>query len=159
MVWYGMAWHGMVWYAGVMLNFFSGWPIGPAKIYFGWPAVSFTCPRYYNRFWGAYNNYHNNQQNLKVSTFSLHVWCTYHRTSSYFCFMVQQWMSNRSSLYQCTYTLTSYTVIVRYLIIKIKTPNIVENSNSKFRKLLFLHCKIFNAMRYIMCFFCAACIN
>ena len=37
--------------SGVMLNFFSGWPIGPAKIYFGWPAVSFTCPRYYYRFW------------------------------------------------------------------------------------------------------------
>ena len=56
-------------YAGVMLNFFSGWPVGPAKIYFGWPAVSFTCPRYYYRFWGAYNNYHINQQKLKVSKF------------------------------------------------------------------------------------------
>ena len=47
-------------------------------------------------------------------------------------------MSNRPSLYKCTYTLTLYTVIVRYLIIKMKTPNIVENSTSKFRKLLFL---------------------
>ena len=37
--------------AGAMLNFFSGWPIGPAKINFGWPAVNFTCPRYYYRFW------------------------------------------------------------------------------------------------------------
>ena len=36
---------------GVMLNIFSGWPIGPAKINFGWPAVSFTCLRYYYRFW------------------------------------------------------------------------------------------------------------
>ena len=36
---------------GVMLNLFSGWPIGPAKIDFGWPAVSFTGPRYYYRFW------------------------------------------------------------------------------------------------------------
>ena len=36
---------------GVMLNFFAGWPIGPAKIYFGWSAVSFTCPRYYYRLW------------------------------------------------------------------------------------------------------------
>ena len=44
-------------------------------------------------------------------------------------------MSNRPSLYKCTYTLTPYTVIVRYLIIKVKTPNVVENSNSKFRKL------------------------
>ena len=52
-----------------------------------------------------------------------------------FLFMVQQWMSNRPRLYKCTYTLTSYTVIVRYLIIKIKTPHIVENSTSKFRKL------------------------
>ena len=59
--------------SGVMLNFFSGWPIGPAKIYFGWPAVSFTCPRCYNGFLGAYNNYHINQQELKVSTFSLDV--------------------------------------------------------------------------------------
>ena len=31
--------------------------------------------------------------------------------------------------------LTSYTLIVRYLIIKNKTSNIVENSTSKFRKL------------------------
>ena len=45
-------------------------------------------------------------------------------------------MSNRPSSYKCTlYTLTSYTVIVRYLIIKIKTLNIVENSTSKFKKL------------------------
>ena len=44
-------------------------------------------------------------------------------------------MSNRPSLYKCTYTLTSLSVIVRYLIIKIKTPNIVENSTSKCRKL------------------------
>ena len=34
---------------GVMLNFFTGWPIGPAKIQFGWPAVNFTGPRYFRR--------------------------------------------------------------------------------------------------------------
>ena len=43
-------------YTGVMLNFFTGWPIGPAKIWFGWPAVNFTGPRYFRR--ARYN--HNN---------------------------------------------------------------------------------------------------
>ena len=45
-------------YAGVKLNFFLGWPIGPAKIWFGWPAISLAGPRYFYRFWSADNNYH-----------------------------------------------------------------------------------------------------
>ena len=63
--------------------------------------------------------------------------CDVHITEHHptFLFMVQRWMSNRPSLYKCTYTSTSCTVFVRYLIIKIKTPNIVENSTSKFSKL------------------------
>ena len=47
--------------AGVMLNLFPGWPIGPAKISFGWPAVSFSGPRYLHshyRIQRALYNYH-----------------------------------------------------------------------------------------------------
>ena len=36
--------------AGVKLNFFLGWPIGPAKIWFGWPAISLAGPRYFIGF-------------------------------------------------------------------------------------------------------------
>ena len=63
--------------------------------------------------------------------------CDVHITEQYptFLFMLQQWMSIWPSLNKCTYTLTSYTMIVRYLIIKNKTPNVVENSTCKFRKL------------------------
>ena len=43
---------------GVKLNFFLGWPIGPAKIWFGWPAISLVGPRYFYRSWSADNNYH-----------------------------------------------------------------------------------------------------
>ena len=66
-----------------------------------------------------------------------HFMCDVHMTEQYptFLFMVQQWMSTWSRLYKCTYTLTSYTPIVRYLIIKNKTSNILESSTSKFRKL------------------------
>ena len=45
-------------FSGVKLNFFLGWPIGPAKIWFGWPAISLAGPRYFYRFWSADNNYH-----------------------------------------------------------------------------------------------------
>ena len=56
---------------GVKLNFFLGWPIGPAKIWFGWPAISLAGPRYFIGFGQPIIITIPYQQKLKVNTFSL----------------------------------------------------------------------------------------